>query len=205
MFKLIRTTEFHDAELDLRWENRQICEITKFGQVLYTWNPTQEFQQYFLYELRLEHSWQELRRSWQVLGKFLARSLKLVRLLPDCSNFSSGCHPILYLLSQSIYRCEHSALFQLCQYVFLHVKTTIATSKSFSFVASNIWNSMPNHLSSIPTLPAFRRTLKHHLFLLAYPDSGAKSGKIKPAQCITLRDILPTTAIAQPRNTTPPI
>ena len=80
-------------------------------------------------------------------------------------------------------------------------KTTIATSKSFSSVASNIWNSLPNHLSSIPTLPAFRRVLKHHLFLLAYPDSSAKSGKIKPAQCITLRDTPPTTAIAQPRNT----
>ena len=86
-------------------------------------------------------------------------------------------------------------------------KTTIAASKSFSSVASNIWNSLPNHLSSIPTLPAFRRALKHHLFLLAYPylNSGAKSGNIKPAQCITLRDTPPTTAIAQPRNTMPPI
>ena len=84
-------------------------------------------------------------------------------------------------------------------------KTTIATSKSFSSVASNIWNSLPNHLSSIPTLPAFRRALKHHIFLLAYPDSGAKSDKIKPAECITLRDTPPTTAIAQPRNTMPPI
>ena len=31
-------------------------------------------------------------------------------------------------------------------------KTTIATSKSFSSVASNIWNSLPNHLSAIPTV-----------------------------------------------------
>ena len=84
-------------------------------------------------------------------------------------------------------------------------KTTIATSKSFSSVASNIWNSLPNHLSSIPTLPAFRRALKHHLFLLAYSISGAKSGKIKPAQFITFRDTPPTTAIAQSRNTMPPI
>ena len=44
------------------------------------------------------------------------------------------------------------------------------------------------HLSSVPTLPVFRRALKHHLFLLAYPDSSAKSGMIKPAQCISLRD-----------------
>ena len=86
-------------------------------------------------------------------------------------------------------------------------KTTMATSKSFLSVASNILNALPNHLSSIPTLPAFRRALKlkHHLFLLAYPDSSVKSGKIKPAQCITLRDTPPTTSIAQPRNTMPPI
>ena len=84
-------------------------------------------------------------------------------------------------------------------------KTTMAASKSFSSVASNIWNALPGHLSSIPTLPAFRRALKHHLFLLAYPDNGAISGMIRPAQCITLRDTAPTTAIAPPGNTMPPI
>ena len=45
----------------------------------------------------------------------------------------------------------------------------------------------------------------HHLFLLAYPDSSAKSGKIKPAQCIPLRDSAPTTATAPPVKTVPPI
>ena len=84
-------------------------------------------------------------------------------------------------------------------------KTTMAASKSFSSVASGIWNALPNHLSSAPTLPVFRRALKHHLFLLAYPDSSAKSGMIKPAQCISLRDTVPATAIAQPANTMPPI
>ena len=57
-------------------------------------------------------------------------------------------------------------------------KTTVAASKSFSSVAPNIWNALSNHLSSIPTLPVFRRALKHHLFPLAYPDSSAQSGKI---------------------------
>ena len=47
-------------------------------------------------------------------------ALKLLRLLSECSNFSS--HPILHLSSQSMYRREHSALIQLRQYVFLHVK-----------------------------------------------------------------------------------
>ena len=97
-------------------------------------------------------------------------------------------------------------------------KTTMAASKSFSSVASGIWNALPNHLSSAPTLPVFRiicrppqlfpvfrRALKHHLFLLAYPDSIAKSGMIKPAQCISLRDTVPATAIVQPANTMPPI
>ena len=84
-------------------------------------------------------------------------------------------------------------------------KTTMAASKSFSSVASGAWNALPSHLSSVPTLPVFRRALKHHLFLLAYPDSSAKSGLIKPAQCISLCDTVPTTAIAQPTNTMPPI
>ena len=37
----------------------------------------------------------------------------------------------------------------------------------------DLLNALPDHLSSIPTLPAFSRALKHHLFLLAYPDSSA--------------------------------
>ena len=42
-------------------------------------------------------------------------------------------------------------------------KTTMAASKSFSSVAFGIWNALPNHLSSVPTLPVFRRALKHFL------------------------------------------
>ena len=81
-----------------------------------------------------------------------------------------------------MYRREHSALL-LCHYVFPVPtrKTTMAASKSFSSVASGIWNALPNNLSSAPTLPVFRRALRHHLFLLAYPDSSAKSGMIMPA------------------------
>ena len=45
---------------------------------------------------------------------------KLLRLLSECSSFSS--HPILHLSSQDMYRREHSALLRLCQYVFFHIK-----------------------------------------------------------------------------------
>ena len=129
-------------------------------------------------------------------------ALKLLRLLSGCSNFSS--HPILHLSSRYVptRALRSSSSLSICV---PPRKTTMATSKSFSSVASNIWNALPNHLSSIPTLPALRRALKHHLFLLAYPDNSAKSGKIKPAQCITLCDTAPTTAITQPGNTMPPI
>ena len=47
-------------------------------------------------------------------------------------------------------------------------KTTMAKSKSFSSAASDFWNKLPVHLSSIPALPAFRKRLKHHLFLDAF-------------------------------------
>ena len=131
-------------------------------------------------------------------------------------------------------------------------KARITKSKSFSSVASYIWNKLACHLLSIPTLPSintfsifvclpryfltnaylrFRdvtpsfinlaqvryicRPSQLFLFLeelsniiyscLLIPDSSAKSGMIKPAQCISLRDTVPTTAIAQPVNTMPPI
>ena len=54
-------------------------------------------------------------------------------------------------------------------------KTSIVFSKLFSSVASNIWNKLPGHLSSVPTLPAFRNRLKYHLYLQAY------NGYIPPA------------------------
>ena len=73
-------------------------------------------------------------------------------------------------------------------------KTSMATSRSFSSVVPKIWNSLPSHLSSIPTLPAFRRGLKHHFFLCAYPDSWT-SGGITPSERITLRVTTPPTAI----------
>ena len=50
-----------------------------------------------------------------------------------------------------------------------------AEFKSFSSVASYIWNKLPGHLSSISTLPAFRKRLKHYLFSSAFPDNPSPS------------------------------
>jgi hypothetical protein len=61
-------------------------------------------------------------------------------------------------------------------------KTSMATSKSFSSTASQVWNKLPTHISSALTLPVFRRHLKHHLFLDAYPGFTAPTIKI---DCIT--------------------
>ena len=122
---------------------------------------------------------------------FLELVLKLIPLLLRCYNkFSS--HPILHPLSQITLRSSSSL--SICVPT---RKTAMATLKSFSSVASNIWNALPNHLSSIPTLLVFRRALKHHLFLLAYLDSSAKSSEFKPVQCITLCDTTPISVFAQ--------
>ena len=61
-------------------------------------------------------------------------------------------------------------------------KTSMATSKSFSSTASQVWNKLPTHISSALTLPVFRRHLKHHLFLDAYPGFTAPTIK---TDCIT--------------------
>ena len=90
-------------------------------------------------------------------------ALKSLRLLTGCSNFSS--HPILLLSFRDMYRREHSARLRTSLSICVPTrKTTMAASKSFSSVASGIWNALPNHLSSVPTLPVFRRAIKHHLF-----------------------------------------
>ena len=81
-------------------------------------------------------------------------------------------------------------------------RTSMAASRSFSSVAPKIWNALPGHFSSIPTLPAFRRALKHHFFLSAYPDSRT-SGGITPSERITLRDTTPPAAIVLLENTMP--
>ena len=83
-------------------------------------------------------------------------------------------------------------------------KTSMAASRSFSSVAPKIWNALPGHLSPIPTLSAFRRALKHHFFLSAYPDSRTFVG-ITPSrhERITLRDMTSLAAIVLIENTRP--
>ena len=56
-------------------------------------------------------------------------SLKLLRLPSECFDFSS--HPILHLSSQSMRRCEHSALLQLCQSVSPYVKLQLLPPNHF--------------------------------------------------------------------------
>ena len=48
-------------------------------------------------------------------------------------------------------------------------KTGMTQSRSFSSVASSVWNKLPGHLSSISTLPAFRKRLKQQLFWVPFP------------------------------------
>ena len=76
-------------------------------------------------------------------------------------------------------------------------KTGTAKFKSFSSVASKVWNKLPGHLSSISTLPVFRKRLEHHLFLSAFP------GNSSPSTSITFCDASPSTDATQVRHTPP--
>ena len=77
-------------------------------------------------------------------------------------------------------------------------KTEMAKSKSFSSVASSVWNKLPGHLSSISSLPAFRKKLKHHLFRSAFP------GNPSPSTDISFCDVSPSTDATQVGHTPPP-
>ena len=80
-----------------------------------------------------------------------------------------------------------------------HIRPSLtAKSKSFSSVASSVWNKLPGHLSSISSLPAFRKKLKHHLFRSAFP------GNPSPSTGITFCDVSPSTDATQVGHTPPP-
>jgi len=43
-------------------------------------------------------------------------------------------------------------------------------SKTFNVAAARTWNGLPEDVTSSPTLPAFRKRLKTHLFRQSFPD-----------------------------------
>ena len=75
---------------------------------------------------------------------------------------------------------------------------------TFSSAASDFWNKLPVHLSSIPALPAFRKRIKHHLFLDAFPSIAPSSRNGTPVGNITLSDATSLINITQVGNITPP-
>ena len=45
----------------------------------------------------------------------------------------------------------------------------VSTTKSFSYSAPDVWNSLPESVKLTPSIDSFKRSLKTHLFTLAYP------------------------------------
>ena len=158
-----------------------------------------------------------LQRVQNTLARVVAQKPRFCHITPVLSdlNWLPVCHRISFKIASVTFRVlqflqPSYLVFLIPRYIPVRAlrsssSVSICVPPCKTTLASGILNALPNHLSSIPTLPVFRRALKHHLFLLAYPDSSAKSGMIKPAQCISLHDTVPTTAIAQPVNTMPPI
>ena len=42
--------------------------------------------------------------------------------------------------------------------------------RSFDSAGPRLWNSLPDDITSAPSLPVFRKKLKTHLFRQSYPD-----------------------------------
>ena len=120
--------------------------------------------------------------------------------LTECYSFNSP--PTSLHLFHGMHMRDLSDLRRTYQYVFLYAKPLWQPLDHFRPSHLKIWNSLPSHLSSIPTLPAFRRGLKHHLFLRAYPDSRSPGG-ITPSERILLRDTTQPTVIAPLENIMP--
>ena len=93
------------------------------------------------------------------------------------NNCISNSHPISLPLFHAMCRHDHFDLLLPCECV-LSRKTTMAKSRSFSSVASDIWNKLSCHLSSISALPAFKKRPKHHLFLSTFPGISSPSTDI---------------------------
>ena len=126
-----------------------------------------------------------------------------LQLNPSKSATISAAKLSCFTHPQNIYRCEHSALLLPCQYVFSHIKPPWQLQNHFHLLlqTSGMHYQIIFHLFQLFLL---LEELSNIIFiLLAYPDSSAKSGKIKSAQCITLCDTAPTIAIAQLGNTIP--
>ena len=73
-------------------------------------------------------------------------------------------------------------------------KTTMAASKSFSSVAPNIWNALPNHLSSIPTLPVLEELSNitfSPLLTLTVVENLVRSNQLNASHFVIQRQLLP--------------
>ena len=58
-------------------------------------------------------------------------------------------------------RCQHFLWSQLTESIHLH---------PFPVAAARVWNSLPEHVTSAPSVAVFRSHLKTHLFDISYPD-----------------------------------
>jgi len=50
-------------------------------------------------------------------------------------------------------------------------KLSTIGSRTFNVAAARTWNGLPEDVTSSPTLPAFRKRRKTHLFRQSYPDT----------------------------------
>ena len=153
-------------------------------------------------------SWSKCRGQSVVINMFWSKNVlaKMPRVL-SCIKCVDSCNSSLLFVQQQSYLAalvpQYEPTRSLRSSPFLSIcipsrKTAMARSKSFSSVASDTWNGLPSHLSSISALPAFRKRLMHHLFSTAFP------GISTPSTGIPLFDVITSTNVNHARCTLPP-
>ena len=89
-----------------------------------------------------------------------------------CHNFFSGSCPLYLSTCLSVYSPSRNLRSSADTRILAKpsVRTKSYGERSFSFCAPSIWNSLPQHIRHIGSLPAFKRALKTHLFCKYYPS-----------------------------------
>ena len=124
---------------------------------------------------------------------------KLLRLLSECSNFSS--HPIFHLSSQDMYRLEHSALLRLCQYVFLHVKPPWQPPNHFHLllqISGKHCQIICRPFQLFLLLDELSNITYSSLLTLTVVQNLVRSNQLNVSHFVTQRQLLPSHSLETP-------
>ena len=91
-----------------------------------------------------------------------------------CTSVSTGLHLLTSSTSFVKSRCRGSSATSF-QFTFVtdcqpHPTVPTIGDRAFPVAAARVWNSLPDHVTSAPSVAVFRSRLETHLFNISYPS-----------------------------------